>query len=106
MTRAERIRGAVVDGLRPVHVDVVDESHMHSVPPGAESHFKLVVASEAFEGKTRVARHRMVHELLGEELRAGLHALTVSAFTRAEWEQSPEVLASPACRGGSKADAR
>jgi len=106
MTRAERIRSAVSTGLRPVHVDVIDESHMHSVPPGAESHFKLVIASDAFDGMSRVARHRMVNGLLADELRSGLHALTVTAFTPAEWDRSPEVLASPACRGGSKAEAR
>jgi BolA family transcriptional regulator, general stress-responsive regulator len=45
-------------------VELVDESHMHSVPEGAESHFKLLVVSERFAGKNLVARHRAVNAVL------------------------------------------
>jgi BolA protein len=77
---------------------------MHSVPKGAETHFKVVVASDAFEGKSLVNRHRAVNQLLQDELAAGLHALTMTTLTASEWGQSPEVKSSPACLGGSKAD--
>lgn len=104
MNRAERIRAAVEAGLSPTHLDVIDESHMHSVPKGAESHFKLVVAAAGFEGRSRVQRHRLVNGLLKQELDSGLHALALVLFTPEEWRQSGVVLDSPACRGGSKAD--
>lgn len=103
MSRADRIRSVLVTELHPEHLEVIDESHMHSVPKGAESHFKLVIAAAAFEGKNRVARHRAVNALLKAELDAGLHALTLTTFTPQEWSASPDVQASPACLGGSKA---
>ncbi|NUP12693.1 MAG: BolA family transcriptional regulator [Polyangiaceae bacterium] len=105
MTRAERIRTALETSLHPTHLEVLDESSMHSVPKGAESHFKLIVVSDAFGGKSRIDRHRVVNGLLKDEMSRGLHALTVTAFTPEEWNRSPEVQASPACLGGSKGDA-
>lgn len=104
MTRKERIHACLQEGLSPVHLDVIDESHMHSVPKGAETHFKIVVASDAFEGKSLVNRQRAVNKLLQGELAGGLHALTMTTLTPGEWSQAPDVPSSPACRGGSKAD--
>ncbi|MBK6513609.1 MAG: BolA family transcriptional regulator [Polyangiaceae bacterium] len=103
MSRAERIRDAL-RALTPVHLDVIDESHMHSVPEGAESHFKLVVVSEAFRGQGRVQRQRAINGLLKDELAHGLHALSFTTFTPEEWSEAPSVAASPKCLGGSKAD--
>lgn len=98
---AEKLRAA----LRPVHLDVVNESFMHSVPPGSESHFKVVVVSEIFAGESRVRRHRVVHEALTAELSGRVHALTVEARTPSEWQASGGVTrSSPECLGGSKAD--
>lgn len=104
MSRAERIRTVLEASLSPLHLEIIDESHQHSVPRGAESHFKVVVATGLFEGKTRVDRHRAVNALLKDELAKGLHALTVSAYSPSEWQRSPEVMSSPQCLGGSKAD--
>jgi len=104
MTRAERIRSVLEEKLKPLHLEVIDESSMHSVPKGSESHFKLILAADAFAGKSRVERHRVVNALLREELAAGLHALTLTAFSPEEWSASPDVLASPECHGGSKRD--
>jgi stress-induced morphogen len=74
---------------------------MHSVPPGAESHFKVVVVSPVFEQVSLLQRHRMVHAVLGEEMRESIHALTITSQTPAEWEKNPIARESPACRGGS-----
>lgn len=103
MSRAERIRTALESGLSPTHLDVIDESHMHSVPKGAESHFKLVVAASGFEGRSRVDRHRLINGLLKQELGSGLHAVALSLFTPSEWAASGVAPDSPECRGGSKA---
>jgi BolA protein len=92
-----------LQGLFPVHLDVINESHMHNVPEGAESHFNVTVVSEQFQGKMLVARHRMVNQVLAEELSGKIHALALHTFTPDEWfEKSGQSQASPACLGGSK----
>lgn len=90
--------------LSPVHVRLLDESHLHSVPAGAESHWNLVIASAAFEGKGLVARQRAVWAALGDETRRRLHALTMRTLTPAEWEAAGGRVehVSPPCLGGSK----
>lgn len=94
------------DALQPAHLEVMNESHMHSVPPGSESHFKVVVVSDRFEGQPLVARHKMINALLHHELQSGVHALSMQTLTPAEWaRRGGRVPESPACRGGSKADA-
>ena len=101
MTVANQINDIVVDALSPVRLDVIDESHRHNVPPGAESHFKLVIVSDAFEGEGLVARHRRVNRLLADQLAGPVHALGLHTHTPEEWRARGEsVPASPPCRGG------
>lgn len=92
------------DAFGPMHIEVDDESHMHSVPDGAQSHFRVVLVSEAFDGKPLIQRHRAINKLLAEELAGGVHALALHTMTPEEWfakgGQAPE---SPPCEGGSKA---
>lgn len=101
--RKENIENTLTDNLRPLHLEVVDESHMHSVAEGAQSHFKVTVVSEAFDGKMLVARHREVNRLLAGEFDQGLHALALHTMTPEEWFARGGVTAdSPPCLGGSK----
>lgn len=105
MSRKQRIEATLRQSVDPMHLEVTDESHMHSVPPGAESHFKVLVVSESFAGQTPVARHRTLNRALAAELASGLHALSLHAWTPEEWfdrggGSAPE---SPPCQGGSKA---
>lgn len=104
MTMQQQIQDKLAS-LSPLHLEVINESHMHSVPPGSESHFKVVVVSPQFDGKRQLARHQLIYGLLAEELAGGVHALALHTYSGAEWqarEQSaPE---SPACMGGSKHD--
>jgi len=103
MQRQRTIEAKLRDGLAPAHLQVINESHMHSVPPGSETHFKVVVVSDRFSGMPRVRRHQAVNGLLAEELAEGLHALSLSTLTPEEWQaRGGEVLASPPCHGGSK----
>lgn len=105
MKRQERITDKLGKGLETVHLVVENESHMHSVPPGSETHFKVLIVSPAFEGLGSVDRHRRVHGLLSDELRSGLHALTLRALTPAQWEaEGAAGFQSPECLGGSKHD--
>ncbi|GJD56050.1 BolA family protein [Methylobacterium dankookense] len=74
--------------LAPEQLDVVDESHLHAGHSGwregGETHFRLDVVSAAFEGKSRVERHRLVNGLMDEAFKRGLHALALRARTPAE----------------------
>ena len=92
-----------LQALDPTHVELVNESHMHSVPPGSESHFKAVLVSARFEGLNAVKRHQAVYAALGE-LMQRIHALALHTYTPAEWQQRQQAPASPNCLGGSKAD--
>jgi len=88
--------------LQPVHLQVVNESYMHNVPKGSESHFKVIIVSPHFENKTLLERHRTVNDTLKEELRQSIHALSITAKTPSQWAQSNLVTPSPPCLGGSK----
>jgi len=94
------IQDKIKSSLQPVYLDVINESYMHNVPKGSESHFKVTVVSDAFEGKPLIKRHRMVNEILKEELQNLIHALTITAKTPAQWDQSKIVQQSPKCLGG------
>lgn len=97
---AQQIRNRLEDSLQPVFIDVIDESFMHNVPKGAQSHFKLILVSDTFEGVPLVERHRTIDRMLAE-LRPLIHALSLKLYTRTEWEQRGEQTAdSPLCRGG------
>jgi stress-induced morphogen len=94
MDRATSIRERLQERLAPTHLEVHDESHAHAVKPGAQSHFRVVVVSSAFEGLGALARHKSVYAAVGDSLG---HALAITARTPAEWSARPEALASPAC---------
>ena len=107
MNRQEAIRSRLEGIFQPLHLEVVDESHMHSVPRGAQSHFKVTVVSESFANQSLVQRHRAVNSLLADEFAQGLHALALHTMTPEEWFArggvSPD---SPPCLGGSKAETK
>lgn len=75
---------------------------MHNVPPSSESHYKVVAVSEQFQGQSLVFRHRMINELLADEIAGPIHALSLHTMTPNEWSsQSKPVSDSPLCLGGS-----
>ncbi len=100
-TKIDRIRAAL-QALSPSHLDVLDESHMHS--RGLETHYKAVIASEAFEGKSQVRRHQAVYAAMGA-LMGEIHALALHTYTAAEWASQGAAPDSPRCMGGSRHDA-
>ena len=105
MNRKARVEKALRKSLAPTHLEVVDESHMHSVPKDAESHFKVTLVSERFQGTKLVERHRSVNQLLAAEFGSGLHALALHTWTPEEWfDKGGKVPDSPPCLGGSKTD--
>jgi BolA protein len=99
----ETIQQKLQQAFAPIHLEVINESHMHNVPEGSESHFKVVVVSEAFEGEKLIARHRRVNQVLSEELAGGIHALALHTLTPEDWfNRGGTVADSPPCLGGSK----
>lgn len=91
--RAQRVKAVLEKELSPVSIELIDESdrHAHHVarPRGpregaAETHFRLTVVSDAFEGVSRVARSRLVNRCLDAEFQDGLHALALTLQTPAE----------------------
>lgn len=90
-----RIEAKVTSGLAPTSLIIKDESFKHaghsgnpSGDPDAETHFKVEIVSAAFEGKMPVARHRMVYEILDQEIKDGIHALSLKTKTPAEAEKA------------------
>lgn len=107
MTVQETIEAKLRHALAPDHLEVINESHMHNVPKGAETHFKVVVVSPRFEGLSAVKRHQLVYGALADEMgkepaAGGVHALAITSRTPAEWAASPEANASPRCMGGGR----
>ena len=101
----EKIEQKISEALSPTHLQVINESHMHNVPPGSESHFKLVVVTDTFSGVPRVRRHQTVNGILKDELAGPVHALSMETLTMEEWERKGGVVRpSPDCLGGSKND--
>ena len=81
MATRDRIVEKLTKSFAPSALDVVDESHLHeghaAHRPGGETHFRVYIVSEAFAGKSRLARHRMVNEALASELADRVHALAI-----------------------------
>ena len=107
MTTQETITKKLTDAFAPEHLEVINESYMHSVPEGSESHFKVVIVCDDFKDKMLIARHRLVNKALMEELdkdRAdgGIHALALHTMTMEEWFEKGKTAESPPCEGGSK----
>ncbi len=105
MRMQQTIERKLAEAFAPEELEVLNESHQHSVPPGSETHFKVVLVSAAFEGKRSVARHQQVYKVLAEELAGGVHALALHTYTPEEWAQrAARAPDSPACMGGGKHD--
>lgn len=96
MSMRERIQAALA-ALEPQHLEVLDESHMHS--RGLETHFKVVLVSPLFAGLNAVKRHQKVYASLGE-LMGQFHALALHTYTPEEWAEQGGAPDSPTCRGG------
>jgi len=88
MAVADTIRDKLAARFAPQSLRIEDESHRHEGHaghrPGGESHFRIHIVSDAFEGKSRLDRHRMIHEALAAELAGGVHALAIHASAPGE----------------------
>ncbi len=98
MNRFNRIQSLVQESIKPLHLELENESSQHSVPPGSETHFKILVVSDVFNEISRIDRQRKIHALLDQEFKTGLRALTIRALTPLEWKKTgDEEFVSPPC---------
>lgn len=83
MQMKDEIMRKLTEAFAPENLDVVDESDQHrghaGHRPGGETHFRIYIVSEAFRGKSRIDRHRMINSTLAAELAGGVHALAIHA---------------------------
>ncbi len=88
MSAETRLKEKLIAALKPERLDVINESELHaghrSSPGTGESHFRVLIVSEAFSGKSRVARHRMVNEALHDEVGGRIHALALATYAPGE----------------------
>jgi len=88
MRTADLITKKLTEAFAPQSREVLDESHQHEGHaghrPGGQTHYRVYIVSEAFTGKTRLERHRMINQLLANELSEGVHALAIHAAAPGE----------------------
>lgn len=97
MSRDESIKKKIMEAFHPVQFKLENESQMHS-GPRTESHYKVFLVSEAFEGLSRIDRQRLVNDCLKQEFEEGLHALTMRLKTPEEDQKKGLAeFASPDC---------
>jgi len=85
------------------YLSVENESDNHSVPANSETHFKVTIVCDEFEGVRLIMRHRLVNELLAPELTGPVHALALHTYTPAQWaERHQDSPTSAECMGGGK----
>ena len=95
------IENKINAALKVSFLGVINESDQHGVPPNSQTHFKVTVVSDEFEGMRLIARHRFLNDLLKEELNNGVHALALHLFTPSQWENKKNLAPhSPNCLGG------
>ena len=93
------------EAINPSHLEVIDESYLHNVEPGRESHVRIVAISKNFEGLNLVKRHQLIYAEIQEEISGPIHALSLHTFTESEWTaKNKETEPSPDCLGGSNND--
>ncbi len=103
------IESTITDKLagefNPQLLQVTNESYMHSVPAGSESHFKVVIVTDQFAGKRQVQRHQAIYAVLADELAGPIHALALHTFSADEWAESQgRAPDSPQCLGANQSD--
>lgn len=89
--RERQIKECLEDTFQPTELLLKDQSHLHEGHEGAKDgkgHFDLMIVSSAFDGKSRIERHRMVYDALGTLVHTDIHALRIKAQTPSERQSS------------------
>lgn len=100
---AAEIESRLANALDLLHLDVKNESHQHNVPENSQTHFKVVLVSDAFRDVSRIKRHRTINALVTDLLAGPVHALALHPYTASEWsDRFGEAPLSPPCLGGEQ----
>ncbi len=95
----KKILQILEDYFSPSHLEVLNESSMHNVAPGAESHFRVIIVSELFIDKRLLTQHQLVNQALRALLKESIHALAIVTRTPKQWKESQKSGRSPQCLG-------
>lgn len=98
MMKIENQINTLLQYFSPSYLDVINESYMHAVPKGSESHFKVIIVSNNFKGLRSVQRHQKTYKILDKVMKE-IHALSIHTFTEDEWKTNEMNLQSPKCKG-------
>jgi BolA protein len=94
MRTADLMTDKLTRAFAPQSLAVEDESHLHAGHAGhrpeGQTHYRVYIVSEAFVGKSRLERHRMINATLASELAGGVHALAIHAAAPGENHPSPK----------------
>ena len=93
------IRQTIEEAFSASYLELINESYMHNVPEGSESHFKLTLVCDAFSGKRLVQRHQQLYKVLTLQM-PKIHALALHLYTKEEWQEKQLAPLSPKCMGG------
>ncbi|WP_386695665.1 BolA family protein [Lonepinella sp. MS14435] len=100
MSKQQELEKRLIAEFQPHFVKIENESYMHSSGKGANSHFKIVLVSDKFNSIRQVARHRLIYQLLAQDLANGIHALALHTYTPTEWQNlQGNYPKSPNCAG-------
>lgn len=82
--RVQQIEARLEAAFSPSHLQVKDQSHLHAGHAGARDgmgHFEATIVADAFAGKSRIERHRLVYAALGAMMQTDIHALKINAYS-------------------------
>lgn len=100
MNVAQSIEQSLAQHFSIIHLQLENESYMHSVPENSETHFKLTLVCNEFEAMGKVKRHQAIYAALSSQLEGPVHALSIHAFSAIEWQENAKIPKSPDCMGG------
>ena len=99
--RENTIKNILLSEFSPSVLQIVNESYMHNVPEGSESHFKVVLVSNNFKNIKNVERHQAVYKSL-KNVMESIHALSIHTFDESEYKENPQLIDSPNCANKNK----
>jgi len=95
------IKDLLIDKFDPSILSIINESYMHGVPEGSESHFKVVIVSKYFKDIKSIKRHQEIYKVLNNTMES-IHALSIQAFNEEEYQKNPKIIQSPNCVNKNK----
>tara|TARA_B100001250_G_C19460780_1_gene640119 strand:+ start:220 stop:525 length:306 start_codon:yes stop_codon:yes gene_type:complete len=91
-----KIKESLIKDFKPTVLKIINESSMHNVPEGSESHFKVLIVSDGFKDIETLKRHKIIYKSL-DKIMNQIHALSINCFDENEYSENPNILDSPNC---------